>query len=217
MRRMCRLFFLLAVLCAVRAAETAGNKVKTDDSARGTDFSEVCASISSKKYVRGTFVQTKFIRNINRSIQSSGEFVISAADGILWDTKKPFPSVLVMTKTAVVQIGASGSRSVLAAGSNPTFEEFAAVLSSVFNGDAGQLERSFDIDFAGSVSGWSMVLVPKDDSVRTFVSSIEMAGAESIDQILLTEPSSGFVRYDFSDRTYPEMLSAREAQLFAGK
>jgi len=74
------------------------------------EFAKVCEAISSKKITKGDFRQLKFIQRLKREMASTGIFVISADDGILWQTQKPYFSTMAMTKSAIIQTNAKGKK-----------------------------------------------------------------------------------------------------------
>lgn len=211
-------FVLVCALAALGVcfAESAGSQ-------GNAAFGEVCASISAHKITRGNFTQTKHIQKISRDIKSSGDFVVSADDGVLWNTQKPFRSSMAITRGGIVQTAANGRKSVVGAGSNATFEQVSSLMTALFNGDADALGRNFEIEFAGSAGsassagGWSAKLVPRDASVRSFVALIEMAGRDTIDAMTLHEPGGDFTKYEFSNQTFPAALSEGERAAFSAE
>ena len=181
------------------------------------NFARVCELISSKKITKGDFKQLKFIHRFKREMASSGIFLISSDDGILWQTQKPYFSTMVMTKNAIIQTNAKGKKSVLSANSNATFEQFATVLSSVFTGKSEVLTQNFEVEFIGTTDNWNINLIPKNSSVRKFVEEIEMAGKISIDLMTIHEPNGDYIRYEFLTHVYPDSLTDEEKALFSEK
>ncbi len=178
------------------------------------EFARVCQEISSKKITKGDFRQLKFIHRLKREMVSNGIFVISADDGILWQTQKPYFSTMAMTKSAIIQTNAKGKKSVISAESNATFDQFSKVLSSVFMGNAGILTENFEVEFIGSTDNWSINLIPKNSSVKKVVEEIEMVGKISIDLMTIHEPNGDYIRYEFLTHIYPDSLTEEEKALF---
>ncbi|MBP3771636.1 MAG: outer membrane lipoprotein carrier protein LolA [Treponema sp.] len=177
----------------------------------------VCKAISSKKITKGDFKQIKFIQRLKREMASSGIFVISSDDGILWQTQKPYFSNMAMTKSAIIQTNAKGKKTVMSSQSNATFQQFAEVLSSAFGGDAASLTKNFEVEFIGGSDNWNINLIPKNASVRKFVEEIEMAGRISIDVMTIHEANGDYIRYEFLNHIYPESLTEEEKSLFSVK
>lgn len=178
------------------------------------EFAKVCEAISSKKITKGDFRQLKFIQRLKREMASNGVYVISADDGILWQTQKPYFSTMAMTKSAIIQTNAKGKKSVISAESNATFDQFSKVLSSVFTGNAGILTQNFEVEFIGSTDNWSINLIPKNSSVRKVVEEIEMVGKISIDLMTIHEPNGDYIRYEFLTHIFPDALTEEEKILF---
>ncbi len=206
---------ILALAVTVALAATSLVSAQSKDTPAA--LNEVCANIAKNKISKGNFNQIKKIKKINREIKSSGTFIVAVEDGILWNTQKPIASSMAITKSGIVQTSAQGKKSVMAAGGNATFEQVSTLITSLFNGNADALTKNFDIDFKGSADKWNAVLVPKDSSVKGFISQIEMAGRSSIDSVVLNEPSGDFTKYEFSNYSYPKALSDEEKALFSGK
>ena len=180
-------------------------------------FNEVCKSISSHKITKGNFSQTKMIKKIMREIKSSGTFIVSANDGVLWNTQKPFKSSMAITKSGIVQTNAHGKKNVIAAGQNATFEQISALMASLFSGDSDSLDNNFQIEFIGSPQEWNINLVPRDLSVKNFIESIEMTGRAAIDMMILHEPSGDFTKYEFTNQIFADSLTNEEKSFFSAE
>lgn len=187
------------------------------DLSQNKAFNEVCAVISEHKITKGAFNQTKLIKKISREIKSSGTFIVSGDDGVLWNTQKPFKSSSAITKSGIVQTAANGKKSVLSAGSNATFEQVSSLMASLFNGDSASLDKNFEIEFIGSAENWNANLTPRDSAVRAFIREIEMAGTGTINTMVLHEPNGDFTKYEFSNHTFPDSLTEIEKSAFSEK
>lgn len=183
---------------------------KTQDTA----FAQVCESISAHKITKGSFSQTKLIKKISREIKSSGTFIVSADDGILWNTQRPFASSMAITKSGIIQTAATGKKSVVSAGGNATFEQVSSLMTSLFNGNADELSKNFEIEFIGSVGNWNVSLTPRDSSIKSFITNIEMAGRATIDTMVLHEAGGDFTKYEFSNQSFAESLTDEERAAF---
>lgn len=177
-------------------------------------FNEVCQTIATHKITKGDFKQTKMIKKIKREIKSSGTFIVSVDDGILWNTQKPFASSMAITQSGIIQTSAQGKKSVIASGGNATFEQVSSLMASLFDGNIDALSANFEIEFIGSKENWNVNLTPKDSSVKGFIANIEMAGRSSIDTMVLHEPSGDFTKYEFQNQVFPKALSEEEKALF---
>jgi len=177
-------------------------------------FRTVCARLAQNPYIRGSFEQEKTLNRLNRSLKSSGNFLIIANLGMVWDTVRPFPSTLVLGKDFIIQSRPGGQRTVLNAQGNETFLGMADIISSVFSGNAQGLENNFNIFFTGSPSSWEMGLIPLDSAITSFAQRIIMTGANAIRTIHITEQNGDSILYVLSNHSFPGTLDANENALF---
>lgn len=186
-----------------------------ESAASNAEFKKVCQSISSHKITKGSFSQTKMIKKIKREIKSSGVFIVSIDDGVLWNTQKPFASSMAISSKGIVQTAANGKKTVTSASSNATFEQVSSLMTSLFNGDINMLDKNFDMEFIGDSNNWNVNLTPKDASIKAFISTIEMAGKTTINSMVLNEASGDFTKYEFSNQTFPSALTKDEKAAFS--
>lgn len=206
--------FLMFLALACTASSFSDSPAQESAEKDEKSLEKVCQVISSKKITKGDFKQNKLIKRLKREMASEGVFIISAEDGILWETERPYYSAMAMTKSAIIQTNAKGKKTVLSSNSNATFEQFATVLSSVFTGNSNSLLENFEVEFVGTTDNWNINLKPKNSTVKNFVSEIEMAGKISIDRMTIHEPNGDFVRYEFMNHIYPENLTDEEKSYF---
>ena len=178
-------------------------------------FRATCANIAEKPIVKGNFTQEKYLNRFNRSLLSSGNFIISAEQGMVWETLQPFPSTMILGKDFILQSRPDGRKSVLSAQGNETFTQMADVISSVFNGQSQVLLANFEVFFLGSVSDWNMGLLPRDSIFASFVIKIAMSGDSAIRSIRIFEQNGDVITYTLSNHSYPTALNDHEEALFS--
>ena len=149
----------------------------------------------------GNFSQSKYLKLLDASIESSGVFEYQRNSTIRWITEKPVSNELIMTNTHIVN--KQGNQELVKidlqeAGSAKLFHE---LLFSVLTAEWNHLASLFTV--RGSIKGesWVAILAPKDDRVKTLVESIELEGASMVDQIILVENGGNVTTIRF---TYPE-------------
>jgi hypothetical protein len=227
-RLLCALFLLCGVLRGVFLyAEAPAEAVFAFPlgEANLPRFNELCAALSGHPFVRGTFVQTKTISRLNRSLVSEGNFIIATDMGMVWETLKPFPSTLTAGRDYLIQSTPSGTKTRLDARGNETFLRFSDTISAVFSGNAQKLLDNFTVYFAESGGGWTMGLVPSEKAIRSFAARIIMSGEASSGQmplkealirtVILHEQNNDSILYTLSGHRFPASLSADERALFA--
>jgi hypothetical protein len=183
-------------------------------------YSAVCADLARHPVIRGVFGQTKTIRRLNRSLDSSGVFIIAAELGMVWDTRQPFPSVTVVGRDFIIQSTPRGTRSKIDAAGNETFTSLAATISAIFTGNAQSLTENFENYFLDGGGSWTLGLVPREKAVAVFAERIVLEGDAApgsalIRSITLHERSGDIVRYVLSGHSFSAGLSDDEKALFS--
>lgn len=191
-------------------------------SAEGLTLEGVCKSLASHPNTTGSFTQTKTLQTNGRKLTSTGKFIFCPL-GILWQTEKPFPSSLILTEDAMIQIAANGKKSVMSGKDNQIFANISGTLSSVFSGNAEDLKKNFTCKFEGDSKGaWKLYLTPKDSTIAAVMKSLVLAGTFEEDSaagallttLEMTEMSDNTILYEFANQKYPKELSADEKQNF---
>ena len=183
------------------------------------ELKSVCDGLSKTPITKGDFTQIKTINAKGRTLKSSGKFIISL-EGIMWKTLKPFPSNLIVTENAMIQIAADGKKNVMSASDNQIFQNISKTLRSVFAGDSKELENNFKVAFENKENGlWSVVLTPKDSTIAAVMQTLELSGSSTNTQVTLLslelqETSNNKIRYEFSNQIYPTELTTDEKAFF---
>jgi hypothetical protein len=177
-------------------------------------YREICGVLSARPLIRGNFTQKRTIGKLNRSLESAGVFIIAAERGMVWDTRRPFPSVMTLGRDYLLQSGPGGERAKLDAGGNETFLRFAETISAVFSGDADKLLENFDNYFYESRGTWTLGLTPREKTLRGFAQRIVLEGDEVIRRITLYEQNGDTLQYALSDHVFPAALEPHEAAFF---
>jgi len=179
-----------------------------------TTFNTTFANLAEKPIIKGNFVQEKYLNRLNRSLISSGNFIIAVEQGMVWETLQPFPSTMILGKNFIMQSRPDGRKSVISAQGNETFTQMADVISVVFSGQSQGLLQNFKVYFLGSVSNWNMGLLPRDSVFTAFVMKIIMSGDSAIRSIRLFEQNGDVITYTLSNLSYPARLSDHEEAFF---
>lgn len=184
------------------------------DKAPPATLEEVGRLLSRHPCTRGDFVQEKHLPAIRRTLSSSGTFLIAADRGIIWQTEKPYPSIMVVGASHVSQGPAAESLSRLDTGSNRLFLEFSQAISAAFSGDVQRIQDSFHVDFSVDGSNWSLQLEPKERAVAQLVSSILLRGSDVLEEVAMTERNGSTITYRFSNHNFSQEPTEDEKQLF---
>jgi hypothetical protein len=177
-------------------------------------FTKTSARLAEHSIVKGNFEQEKKLNRLNRSLISSGNFLIISDLGMVWDTLKPFPSTMTLGKNYIIQSRPGSQRTVLSAQGNETFIRLAEVISAVFTGNTEKLTQNFEIYFTGVITNWEIGLTPKDKFIASITERIVMRGDSVIRSILIFEQNGDSTGYILSNHSYPTELNVNEKAYF---
>ena len=121
---------------------------------------------------------------LSHPIESSGELRYDAPDRLEKRTLKPRVETLVLA-AGVLTVERAGRRRVMDLHAYPQALPFVESIRATLAGDRTALERLFHLDFAGSVSRWTLTLVPLESKVKQSVSQVRIDGIR--DQLLKVE------------------------------
>ncbi|MDR1388914.1 MAG: outer membrane lipoprotein carrier protein LolA [Treponema sp.] len=185
------------------------------NSANRPRFREICRGISSQPVVRGDFVQTRTIKSLGRTLVSSGVFTISR-EGMIWDTRKPYPSITAVGRDYLVEIN-GGKKTRLETAGNAAFVRIAETMSAVFSGDAKALEEGFEVYFAESNGAWSLGLIPRDPLIKQFAPAIIIKGSSGthIASLFFQEQKGDTISYALSNQQFAQSLTDDEKACFS--
>jgi len=170
-------FFLLCVLAI-------GNEPLRAAPADLHDLDQVMAMLAMRQHGRVEFIEQQFLAVLSHPIESSGELRYDAPDRLEKRTLKPRAENLVLAGE-VLTVERAGRRRVMALHAYPQVVPFIESIRATLAGDRKALERLFRLDFAGTVSRWTLTLVPLESKVKQSVSQVRIEGAQ--DQLLKVE------------------------------
>jgi hypothetical protein len=140
--------------------------------------------------LRGEFEQRKTVTGFKKPLVSHGDFLLAREKGVLWDTRRPFPSTLTLTRKSLsAQQGASGGAGYhLDATREPALAAMNELLFALLSGDVATLATRFHIE--GELlekDGWRLVLTPTDAGLSRVFRRIQLEGDRFVRQVQLEE------------------------------
>lgn len=161
--------------------------------------------------LRGDFEQTKTLKGFKRPLVSHGGFVMAAGKGVLWVTKTPFASTLVVTRERLVTVTEGGTQQIDTR-QEPGLRAVNDMLMALLAGDLKALASRFQSE--GGLQGdqvWRVTLTPRDAALARFIARIELEGDRHVRQVRLTEASGDDSRIVFTHHA-ASALSPAEAE-----
>jgi hypothetical protein len=148
------------------------------------DLDEVLGLLAMRQHGRVEFIEQHFLAVLSRPIESSGELRYDAPDRLEKRTLKPHVETLVLAG-GVLTVERAHSRRVMDLHAYPQVLPFVESIRATLAGDRSALERVFQLNFAGSVSRWTLTLVPLESKIKQSVSQVRIEGIR--DQLLKVE------------------------------
>lgn len=200
--------------CVVAAAAALPPHARADNAPL---LREVRQRLAVDLVVRGAFEQRKTIQGFRNPLLSSGDFVVARQRGVVWRTREPFPSTLVVTRDRVLARQADGSigRSMNAS-EEPALRAISETLFGVMAAELAMLEQRFRIEgeLAGR-EGWKLVLLPRDAMLARWVQRIDLEGDHFLRNARLQEGNSDLSLIRFSRHSTDTGLRPDEEAQFA--
>lgn len=167
--------------------------------------------------VRAHFEQTRTIKDLPQPLRSQGEMLIAREQGLLWDQKSPFPMLLMLDDSRMVQQVNGQLPQVVTAENNPQMFQFNHLLRALFQADRKTLEQNFRLDFADKGEGrWFLRLTPTTSPLDKIFASIDLAGNTYLEAITLNDKQGDRTDIALSrHQLTPATLTDDERQRFA--
>ena len=228
-KQFCKLLFLMIISIIAHGfvfAEVKEGAAEGKVNLPPFTLEQLCENLAKQTITSGDFTQTKILRTNGRKLMSHGNFIF-CPEGILWDTKKPFASSLIMTNDKIIQISSNGKKTVMDGKDNNLFASISETLNSVFSGDAEKLQQNFNCELyeEEGYKIWRLALTPKDSTIASVMAELLLSGTytfENKDSVLsivldgfkMSEKDGNTILYSFTNLKYPEELSADEKKYF---
>jgi outer membrane lipoprotein-sorting protein len=193
LRRRCVgvLTLVLAAACAAAAQSTVPPA-----------FDELLKLLAARRHGHVTFTEVQELAMLDRPLQSSGELLYDAPDRLEKRTLKPKAQILVLEHGVLT--ARRGHRTyVMELRDYPQVVPFVESIRATLAGDRAALERTFRVQFDGTLAHWTLLLLPVDATLAGAVKDIRIEGER--DAIRAVE-----IRHSDGDRSLltigPEVL-----------
>jgi len=202
--------FLLA-LCGAMLAST-----RLAGAAAPDLLAAVAARLSDAPVIHGRFEQTRRLSGFANPLVSRGDFVLARERGVVWSTREPFASSLLVTPERLVMRGADGRvQQQMQADAQPAMRVVGESVIAVLRGDLQTLSARFEV--AGKLAGkngWSLTLTPRDAAMRRVFARIELAGDRFVRDVRLEEAGGDSTHVKLIDPSAATRLAADEEPRF---
>jgi len=126
-----------------------------------------------------SFVETRRIEMLDRTLQSSGRLSFKAPDSFVRETLKPRHEKLAVEGNTVTMSQGERSRT-MQLDASPEAAVIVEALRGTLTGNRATLERLFETTVSGDARAWTLKLVPRDLRLRGQVSAVQVSGREAM-------------------------------------
>jgi len=175
-RRPERRRFLAATIAAIGVA---GALVLAPREARAEafDLAALMSLLGRVKSGEATFVETRRIEMLDRTLQSSGRLSFKAPDSFVRETLKPSHEKLAVDGNTLTMSMGQRSRT-MQLDASPEAAVIVEAIRGTLTGNRATLERLFETTVSGDAHAWTLKLVPRDLRLRGQVSAVQVSGRE---------------------------------------
>jgi outer membrane lipoprotein-sorting protein len=178
MRRAERLGAIAATLVALALASAVALAPLGDAFAASFDLEALTALLAKVRSGEATFVETRRIEMLDRTLTSSGRLMFKAPDVFVRETLKPRHEKLAVDGNTLTMSIGERSRT-LQLDASPEAAVIVEAIRGTLTGNRAALERLFETRVGGDAAAWTLELVPRDLRLRGQVASVRVAGRES--------------------------------------
>jgi outer membrane lipoprotein-sorting protein len=143
------------------------------------DLETLTALLARVRSGEATFVETRRIEMLDRTLTSSGRLMFKAPDVFVRETLKPRREKLAVDGNTLTMSIGERSRT-LQLDASPEAAVIVEAIRGTLTGNRAALERLFETRVVGDVGAWTLELVPRDLRLRGQVASVRVSGRESV-------------------------------------
>lgn len=165
--------------------------------------------------LRGTFEQRKSVKGFRNPLLSRGDFVVARGRGVLWRTREPFATTLVVMQGGVVSLNAEGAVARrLSASEEPGVRAISETLFALMSADLAVLAQRFQIEGELSAGSWRLQLLPRDPVLSRWLQRVELEGDRFLRGVRLLESSGDQTQIRLAGHAGAAALTPQEEKQF---
>jgi outer membrane lipoprotein-sorting protein len=150
-----------------------------DAQAEAFDLSALTTLLGRVQSGEASFVETRRIEMLDRTLQSSGRLSFKAPDSFVRETLKPRHEKLAVDGNTLTMSQGERSRT-MQLDASPEAAVIVEAVRGTLTGNRATLERLFETTVSGDSRAWTLKLVPRDLRLRGQVSAVQVSGREAM-------------------------------------
>lgn len=169
------------------------------------NLEELSARLERPSLVAGSFEQEKHLIGFPKPLKTQGVYTFWADHGIVWETKTPFASKMILTPTQLRSISDYQERTV-SSEDNPHLRVLNQLLIGLMQGDVKVISEHFNVALNDSNDQWQMLLMPKDKNIKMVFVKILIDGDKEVKTLRFYSPNGDLTIIGLKDQHHPENI-----------
>lgn len=199
MKKLAQLFGLTFALAAFAAANEPPPQPVTDSR---PVLQELQRKMSSVNSIYLEFTQERQLKLFSEPLKSEGVMLIERPDKIRWETTAPYQTILLGDQKSIAQFEFNaGKWDKLKLGFPQLLQRVMRQMSAMNQGDLEAMTADYKISVSTN-SEIILTMVPKDESVRGVLSSLEIhlpPDLSATREVVMNEPNGDLTRILFQN------------------
>ena len=143
------------------------------------DLVQLMQTLAQVKAGEATFVETRTVAMLDRTLQSSGRLSFEAPDTFVRETLKPRREKIAVVGNSVTMSLGTRSRTV-PLDSVPEAAVIMEAIRGTLTGNRDAIERNFSATVSGTPQRWLLELKPREPRLRELVISVRVTGLQAV-------------------------------------
>ena len=143
------------------------------------DLAQLTLLLAQVKTGEATFTETRHVKMLDKTLESSGRLAFEAPDTFVRETIKPRSDRVAVVGNRVTMSQGTRSRTVAL----DSVREASVIIEAIrgtLTGNREALERNFVAKVSGNPQRWSLELVPREPYLREQVASVRVSGERAV-------------------------------------
>ena len=143
------------------------------------DLVQLMQALAQVKAGEATFVETRTVAMLERTLQSSGRLSFASPDTFVRETLKPRREWIAVVGNSVTMSLGAHSRTV-PLDSVPEAAVIMEAIRGTLTGNRAAIERHFSATVSGTPQRWLLELKPREPRLRELVISVRVTGLQAV-------------------------------------
>lgn len=150
------------------------------------DLDQLMAQLAGRREGHATFVETTYIKMLDKPLESSGELMFAAPDRLEKRTLKPKPEVLALAGDQL-SMERKGRTRTARVSDYPEIAVFVESIRGTLMGDRTALEHAYTLALTGDEQSWHLELVPRGAGAKVVQRIVIGGSGAQVDSVEIAQ------------------------------